>query len=350
VSSERVLSVRELNRALLARQSLLERSREPLLGVVERMGAVQAQNAVSPYVALWSRLAAFRRPALTTELEARRAVQGTLMRSTIHLTSAADYWLLARGVRSARRQWWLRVQGLSDASAMERGAAIVRDLLRDGPRRRNELVGRLAGEGFPPTVWPGIGLWVDLVRVPPSGTWERRRADLFGLAETWLGPCTSGEAEGVPHLVRRYLGAFGPAPARDIANWAGLPVGSVGAALDALEVRTFRDGAGTLLFDLPDGALPDASSPAPVRFLPAWDACLLAHCRRTQVLPERFRPLVFHTKNPQSTPTILVDGAVSGTWRYQSGDITVNAFEAIPAAARDELEDERVRLAGFHTG
>jgi hypothetical protein len=192
-----------------------------------------------------------------------------------------------------------------------------------------------------------VGLWLDMVRVPPSGTWERRRADLYGLADAWLGPCTSGEREGIEHLVVRYLGGFGPAPVRDIANWAGLPAGSVRPAVEALDLRRFHDEKGHELVDLPGAPLPEADTRAPVRFLPTWDATLLVHCRRTQILPERFRPLVFNTKTPHSKPVFLVDGAAAGTWRYEKGRVDLTPFEPIPGAVRQELEDEAERLAAF---
>ena len=125
-----------------------------------------------------------------------------------------------------------------------------------------------------------VGLWIDLVRVPPSGTWERRRADLYAAAEDWVGPPEEGG--GAEHLVRRYLAAFGPATRKDVAGFTGLPLKQVGALLERLDLRRF-DGD---LLDLPRAPLPDPGTPAPPRFLPTWDATLLVHARRTGVLPE----------------------------------------------------------------
>src|SRR5688572_21364068 len=100
----RVLTVRELNRALLARQLLLERARLPVPRALERIGGIQNQYAPSGYASLWTRLEGFERDALTRALERRTAVQGTLMRVTIHLVSAREFWLYALGVRRARRE------------------------------------------------------------------------------------------------------------------------------------------------------------------------------------------------------------------------------------------------------
>jgi hypothetical protein len=154
--------------------------------------------------------------------------------------------------------------------------------------------------------------------------------------------------EGVELLVRRYLGAFGPARTADAAAWAGLPAADVADVVERIRVRRFRDEEGRQLVDLPRAPLPPADTPAPVRFLPTWDATLLTHARRTQILPERYRPLVFDTKTPHSSPTFLVDGAVAGTWRYENGRVDLRPFDPLPRAARRELEDEAARLAAFH--
>src|SRR2546428_12614895 len=102
--AERVLSTRELNRALLARQLLLARSKLPLTSALEQVGGLQTQYAPSAYIALWSRLHGFQRGALTQALEQRRVVQATLMRATIHIVSARDSPLLAAASRRGRRE------------------------------------------------------------------------------------------------------------------------------------------------------------------------------------------------------------------------------------------------------
>jgi len=349
--TERVLSTRELNRALLARQLLLERSSLPLPAALEQAAGLQAQYAPSPYVGLWSRLRGFRRDDLTRALEDRRAVQATLLRSTIHVVSAADYPPFAEAVRRARREWWERAARRElDGVDLETAAALVRERLAAGPARQAELAGLLAERGFPKAAWNGVGLWVDMVRVPPSGTWERRRADLYGLAEDWLGPWRVGEADALEHLVRRYLAGFGPASLADLGSWAGLPLTRVRPVLERVGTRRFRDDQGGELFDLPGAPLPEPGTPAPPRFLSTWDANLLVHARRTQLLPERYRPRIFHVRAPHSFPTFLVDGAVAGTWRHREGRVQLEPFEPLPRATRRELEAEAERLAAFHQG
>ncbi len=340
--SERVLTARDLNRALLARQRLLERSGEPLPRVLERMGGLQAQYAPSMYIGLWSRARDLRREALTSALERRSVVKGTLLRATIHLVSRRDWWPFAVGTRAARRSLWLRVGGGPPAAEMERAAATLREHLRDGPLPRREIEALLGRD-----VFRGVGLWIDLVRVPPSGTWERRRADLFGDAERWVGPCEAGEDEAIEHLARRYLAAFGPATAAEFADWAGLTPAVAQPVAERVGTRRFRAQDGAELLDLPRAPLPDPDTPAPVRFLPTWEAALLVHARRAVVIAEEDRPRIFNTKMPQSRPTFPVDGQVAGTWRHEGGRVVLDAWRRLDAAARRALDEEGERLAAF---
>jgi DNA glycosylase AlkZ-like len=336
-----------LNRAVLARQLLLERSRASIPSALERMGCLQAQYAPSMYVGLWTRLEGLERDALTTALQRRRVVQGTLMRVTIHLVSKRDYWPLAIAIRQGRRELWLRARrGEPSAAQLAAAAKRLRTRLRDGPLARRE-VDEVVGLGSVGT--NGVGLWLDLVRVPPSGTWERRRADLYAGAEQWLGPPPKiAREQALEHLVRRYLGGFGPASTGDIADWAGLPPKQITPALARLELRRFQTEKGQELVDLPRAPLPSADVPAPVRFLPVWDATLLVHARRTGILPEEHRPRVFNARTPQSVATFLVDGSVAGTWRFEGRRVVTEPFGRLDAATRRELDAEAQRLAQFH--
>ena len=336
-ATERVLTQRELNRALLARQLLLERARLPLPRALERVGGIQAQYAPSMYIGLWSRLDGFERDALTRALHRRSVVQATLMRTTIHLVSRRDYWPLAVAIR-ARRPARARVYKTSERE-FERAAARICAFLAGGPKRDREIA-----EALGPDTWrPGVGVWAELVRVPPSGTWERRRADLYAHAEDWVGPENVTADDSLDLLVSRYLKGFGPATPAEIADWAGLSVTTIRPSLERLELRRFGGG----LVDLPRAPLPHPDTPAPVRFLPVWDATLLVHARRTGVLPERYRPVIFNTKTPHSFNTFLVNGVVAGTWRYEDERVRVEPFKSIPREARAELAEEAERLGEF---
>ncbi len=342
----RTLSTGELRLALLARQGLLEPYAGSLPRAVERMGGIQAQYAPSAYLGLRARLAGFARDDLTRALVRKSVVQGTLMRATIHIVSRADYWPLAAAIEEPRRVWWRRAAGhhVTDAE-MARAVDTVRDALADGPRRRKEVCDEL---GLDAATWNGVGMWLHLVRVPPSGTWEQRRADLYGLAERWLGPGDADPDAGRDLLVRRYLGAFGPAAAADVASFTQLPMGVLGPVLERLRLRHFRGEDGAELLDVPRAPLPGRGTPPPgVRFLGTWDATLLVHARRTQILPEEHRSLVFNTRTPQSRPTFLVDGQVAGSWRYDDGAVTIEPFVPLSKAARSRVEAAAADLAVF---
>jgi hypothetical protein len=349
VSPERTLGEAELNRALLARQLLLERSSASIPKVLERMGTLQAQYAPSMYVGLWSRMEAFERARLDRALERRRGAQGTLMRATIHLVSKADYWPIAIGIRRSRREAWVDGRARLGYSAKQVSAAArkLRGRLGEGTMSRKEIHELLGSDSV---ITNGVNMWLDLVRVPPSGTWERRRADLYAAAEEWLGPPPSklDEDDGIELLVRRYLGGFGPSTLDELANWAGVLPKRVAPVLERLELRRFAAEDGAELLDLPRLLLPDPETPVPVRFLPTWDASLLVHARRTGILPEAHRPKVFNTKTPQSVPTFLVDGRVAGTWRYEKGNVRTKPFGKLDARAKRELREEGERLAVLH--
>lgn len=311
---------------------------------VEQVGGLQTQYVPSGYVGLWTRLAGFDRQALTAALEDRSVIQASLMRATIHLVSRRDFWPCAMGVRRARREWAIRTRG-AEVSEAEMIATDdrLRTALTDGPKTVKEL-GEL-GAGFVGL----LGLWVDLVRVPPSGTWERRRADRLALAEAWVGPCDATEEEGLAHLVRAYLRAFGPAPWRDIAAWAGISVTDARRGGDGLALVAYRDDDGRPLVDLPGAELPDPDLPVPVRFLPHWDSVLLVHARRTGILPEPYRPRIFSNRNPFSVGTYIVDGRVAGAWSLRDGRVMLDPFEPLTADDQRAVEREREALEAFHS-
>lgn len=342
----RTLTSQELNRSVLARQLLLERSRLPLHRVVERMAGVQAQYIPSAYVGLWSRTKGFERNSLTRALERRSVVQATLMRGTIHLVSRADYWPIVAAIRELMREWWLRLdRGGRTPKDIAELADRVRVALADGPRKRKELISDL---GIDSPLWSGVSHWVDMVRVPPSGTWHSRRADLYGLAMEWVGPDRADPVLGTVLLIRRYLGGFGPASRDDIRSFTQFDLATIDGALDRLDIQRFSDEAGNTLFDLRQGQILEGDTPAPVRFLGTWDASLLVHARRTQILPDEFRNHIFHTKAPHSFNTFLVDGQVRGTWRQERGEIQLDRFQPIPRRFQRELHDEAERLSALY--
>ena len=334
------LSTPALNRALLARQIYLERSGISLPRALDRIAGIQNQYAPAGYISLWSRLVGFERVHLTDALQRREVVQGTTIRSTIHLVTPEFFHLSNAAVREERTAWWFRATRRNDQVEMQRVAKEIEAALREGPQPRNLLMKEL---GIDSATWNGATNFVDLIRVPPSGTWERRRADVYGLLPA--GPIDPESAR--QKLIEKYLNAFGPASATDAATFLGLPPSQVKPLM--APYPTYSGPQGIELFDVEGGLLPDPATPVPPRFLPVWDAALLIHARRTQILPERYRSRIFNTKTPHSHNTFLIDGQVAGTWKFEAGDITINLFEPLDRRSTIQLDEERDRLREFHS-
>ncbi|MFZ0015031.1 MAG: winged helix DNA-binding domain-containing protein [Acidimicrobiia bacterium] len=341
----RDLSPTDLNRTVLARQLLLDRSALPLHRVVERMAGVQAQYAPSAYIGLWSRVTGFQRRDLTSALERRAVVQATVMRGTIHLVSRSDFWPLTEASRIPRRNAWDRTFGRThDVGKIMALASEVEAFLADGPRKRRDIIDAL---GIDSEIWNGVVNWVDLVRIPPSGTWEARRADLYGLAESWVGGNDTLPAVGRDLLVRRYLSGFGPASRGDIQAFTLLTLDDIDGSLSRLRTRRRTTRQGHELIDLSGAPIVTGDAAAPVRFIGNWDALLLVHARRAGILPEEHRTRIFHTKTPHSFATFIVDGRVRGTWREEDGRVVLDRFQPVPRRFERALTEERRRLEDF---
>jgi hypothetical protein len=345
-----VLTLRELNRATLARQLLLERRRMPVPKAVERLAGLQAQWPPSPYVALWSRLEGFERERLTRALLRRQVVKATAMRITLHLLSAGDYILFAGALKApwvAQLRRRMERMGVDvDVPALAEQALA---LMADGPRSRSEVLAVFGSTGEQPWfIWTLVQAELGLVRAPDSAIWRRTIGPVsYVPAKMWLGRQPDTEPRALVHLVRRYLSAFGPASRADLAQWSGLPVSALTPGLEALEpLRRFRDERGRELLDLPRLPLPSADVPAPVRFLPQWDSSLLAYDIRERIIPELYRKTVIQ-RNGDVLPTFLVDGFVAGTWRERKGRVELEPFEPLPRTARRDLEAEAKRLEAF---
>jgi hypothetical protein len=348
------LSTRQLNRALLARQHLLEPSPKSVVETLEDVAGLQTQYAPAAYAGLFSRMAKFERSDLTRAMETRAAIHGTLMRTTLHTVSARDYWPMVAGIRRSRQEWVLRVSSaMRGDMAIEPVVEAVRQAFENGPIRAKALTAHVVALGYPPQAVGWASLWVDIVRIPPSGTWERRANDLYELAERWLAQDGQpqgmrSEEDGLRLLVTRYLGGFGPAKAADLANWAMVAPARLKPVLDASDLRHFKDEMGRTLIDLPDAPLPREDTPAPVRFLPQFDATLLVNCRRALILPEEYRPLIFSTKTPQSFPTFTVDGQVAGTWRFDGKRVVTQNFGSLTASEQRDVDAEAGRMTELY--
>lgn len=339
--TERVLTVRELNRALLARQLLLERKRLSPAAAIERVGPLHAQGVESTYVNLWSRIEGFRREQLTRALERGSVVRGNLQRNTLHLHSTREYPLYHAALRETRLEWLARAW---KHRYNERELERARKRLAGGPRRHAELVDAVGGDEW---LVRAVGIRFGLVTVPPAGVWGYHGASSYvPAAMPSVDP-----AEGMRHLVRHYFAAFGPATVDDLCFWASLRKRDAAAALEELELRRFRDEKGRPLLDLPRAPLPDGETPAPPRFLLRWDNLYLGHAsgERDRIVPPALRKRVY-TVNTVMPATFLVDGFVAGTWTHARGRVRLEPWRRLARAERDELESGSVRLADFLSG
>ncbi|GHG91866.1 winged helix DNA-binding domain-containing protein [Comamonas sp. JC664] len=313
------LTRRALNRATLARQMLLAREQVPVLAAVERLLALQAQQARPPFVGLWSRVAGFERAALNALLQRREVVRATLMRGTLHLSSAKDYLhlrstfspMLEASVASVLRE---RAKGLDIPPLVQEGRAFFEEAPRTFEALRDHLVAR-----HPRTDERAMGfavrMFLPLIQVPTETEWGYPGTTDFAVAESWLGAPLNAEAD-LPTLVQRYLAAFGPASVGDAQTWSGLK--GLKPTFEALRpsLRTFRDENGRELFDLPTAPRPDEDTPAPARFLPDFDSLVLGHDDRARWVDEVYRPKLV-TKNLRVPATFLVDGFIAGTWSVE---------------------------------
>ncbi|MGW5264679.1 winged helix DNA-binding domain-containing protein [Microbispora sp. NPDC004025] len=351
----RVLDNRALNRATLARQFLLDRTATPVLDVVAHLGGMQAQEPQEPFVGLWSRVRAFHPAALDDLLTGRHVVRTHLMRRTVHLVTADD----ALAWR-ARHDTMLRQRVLTTYRRELAGldpdevAAAGREIMADGrPRTMAELVDALAGR------WPApprralgellVAALIPMAQLPPRGLWRVKAGVRNAPLATWLGrdiaPLTAdGPDQTGQALVLRYLAAYGPASSADLRAWCGLA--GLPAAVDAVrgELIAFRDERGRQLLDLPDAPRPDPGTPAPVRFLPAFDNAILGYHDRSRIVDDAHRGL-----SVAGARVVLVDGRVAATWDVTAGAVVVTPLRRLSPSDRAAVTEEGRSLASFLT-
>jgi hypothetical protein len=348
-----VLSLRALNRAVLDRQLLLRRADLPVVTAVERVLGLNAQGPNLPYLAVWSRLERFAIKDMSAAIEDRSLVRSTMMRATQHLMSVPDFALIRPALapllrRVQRNAFGRRTTGI-DLDAL---VAEARELLADGRMLTRPELGRLLAERWPGADPTALGWTVQylqpLVHPAPSGTWNTHGATPFARAD-WTGVRPEATAEDLRQIVRRYLAAFGPATVADARAWSG--VSGLREVFEQLrpELRGYTDESGRELFDLPDAPRPTGDTPAPVRFLPEFDAPLLAYADRTRMMTDQVRRQV--CVGAAIAPTVLVDGTVAATWSLHGARDTavleVHPLRPLSPADRSAVEAEAERLLAF---
>ncbi|KUL27029.1 winged helix DNA-binding domain-containing protein [Actinoplanes awajinensis] len=360
-----ILDRRALNRATLARQLLLHRTGTAVLDTVAHLGGLQAQEPGEPFIGLWSRVGGFAPAELSRLLEDRAVVRMHLMRRTVHLVTADDAVAWRPRHQSLLRQKALGVYRADLAAVdLDELTARAQDLMADGQPRSLGEVGRALAEHWPSTRPRVLGevavaALVPSVQLPPRGTWRSSAGARYLPLSTWLNhpapppkadqaaaPSTGADQldAGDVELVRRYLRAFGPAASADLRAWcglAGLPK-AVAALQD--ELVTFRDDRGRLLLDLPDAPRPDPETPAPVRFLPAFDNAILGYHDRTRIIDDEHRNL-----SVAGIRVVLIDGRVAATWSTSTGPVVVTPLRPLTRPEQSEVTDEASRLTTFLT-
>jgi hypothetical protein len=346
-----VLGTRALNRATLARQLLLDRADLPVRDAVAHLCGLQAQEPQEPFTGLWSRLRGFDPVALSDLLTARGVVRTHLMRRTVHLLVAEDVlaWrsrhdpMLRQKVLGTYRR---ELDGVDLAELAAAGRAVMAD---GEPRSMPDLARAVAGQ-WPTTEVRALGemlvaALIPMVQLPPRGLWRAKGGARNLPLASWLGrepdpPSDADEAGSA--LVRRYLAAFGPAAVADIRAWSG--VAGLPRAVSAIrdELVSFRDERGRELLDLPDAPRPDEDTPAPVRFLPAFDNAILGYDDRTRIIDDEHRLL-----SVAGARVLLVDGRVSATWTVEDGAVVVAPLRRFSKAERAEVTGQGSELASF---
>jgi hypothetical protein len=366
-----VLSQDDLNRATLARQLLLQPAKLDAVTAVERIGGLQAQEPASPFIGLWTRLADLGADELRGAFADRRVVKATMMRATLHAVTAADYEAMQPAAAIALEAIRRRDRALRpDPEHLERLTTLASAFTSE-PRTLGELRDHLlAREGslrpLPDTPGPDFSpeeiVWwlrrhMTFIHAPSDAEpWSFGRRPRVVEASAWLPgrPPVEPSASTVA-LVRRYLGAFGPATAADIGAWSGVPIARLRPAVTTLDEHGAlwhaHDERGRALVDLVDAPRPPGDTPAPPRLLPMWDSVLLAHQDRTRIISDADRSIVI-ARNGDTLPTFLVDGRVAGLWWADAEPggptrIAIEPFRAIRDADRRALESEAERLAAF---
>lgn len=354
-AGEGTLSCRALNRALLARQMLLDRAAMPAARALEHLVGMQAQSPIPPYFGLWTRIKDFRAGELSTLIEQRKAVRLSLMRSTIHLVTVEDALALRPVLQSVQERGFYTgsrhgpaLKGVDMPALLK----LSRKLVEEKPLTFTGL-GKLLEQRFPGRPLDSLGYasrtHFAMIQVPPRGLWGRSGQPAHTTIEAWLGRSIAKDTSP-DKMICRYIAAFGPASVGDAQVWSGLS--KLGETFERLrpKLRVFRDESGRELFDLPEAPRPDPETPAPVRFLPEYDNVLLSYADRTRIVSDADRKRLMAGGGVLAS-TILVDGFVHGIWkisrRGKAAALVIKPFRSLRKKDIAALSKEGERLLDF---
>ncbi|HUA42115.1 MAG TPA: winged helix DNA-binding domain-containing protein [Streptosporangiaceae bacterium] len=326
---------------------------EPARGpveVAERLLAIQGQDARGARLAIRARTAGLTAADVDRALTGERSLVITwLNRGTLHLVRAEDYWwlhsLVVRPQLHATVARVLSRAGLTPSEA-DKSVAVVEAALSGGPLTRFQLREKIASAGLPADdniplhVIALASLRGIAVRGPMIGAQHA-----YVHVRDWLGrpPPDLDRDVALAELARRYLAGHGPASDRDLAKWAGLPLGEARRGLTAIAA---------LLRDRPDGlaeletAEPGEGLPPP-KLLGAFDPALLGWADRNPILGGH---QVIVTVNGLFRPFALVDGRAAATWAWTSGRVVMDRFAELPDHVETALAAEERDVQRFLVG
>ena len=328
-----------------------EPARSPV-EVARQLLAIQGQDARGARLAIRSRTTGLTAADVDRALTDDRSLVITwLNRGTLHLVRSEDYWWLhALTVRPQLQRAVRRVlgsAGVTDASAGKGVAVIESALAADGPLTRMQLRAIIAAAGLP--AQDNVALHLIALASMRGGA---VRGPMIGAQHAyvhpanWLGkpPRELDRDVALAELARRYLAGHGPASDRDLAKWAGLPLGEVRRGLSAVaaELRDRPDG----LAELAASHQREVSLPSP-RLLGAFDPVLLGWSSRESVLGSH-QGIV--TVNGLFRPFALVDGKAAGIWSWTHGQVALDRFGELHAAAEAALAAEASDVRRFLAG
>lgn len=355
------LSRDTLNRTLLARQHLLVPSSGSLVETVEAIGAIQAQYWPAVAISLFTRNAGATLESVYDAFERRELVVGSSIRGTVHAVSRAEHPLYAAVSEATNADVLTAPDGAEDPGLHALRAAVL-EFAADTPRSAAEFAefaqkwaaanpGRMSEanlEYHESRNWRPIYRSNALIRFPADGLWS----PAAGPKTYMYSPERAADPDAaIAALVRRHLGAFGPAAADDVAAWLGLKVTRARAVIEGFtDLVTYADEAGRTLYDLPDGEIMDAEVAAPPRLLPRFDSILLAHNakHRQRIISREYWERVYNGKNLQILPSFLIGGYVAGIWsvevKKKLATVTLEPFHKLGKADARALTAEAERV------
>ena len=344
----------------MERHRLVERAAPPdLIRVVGEIGGLHAQLMSSAELSMWARIDGLERDALQEALWKHRAlVKLWAMRGTLYLLPSAELgvWLSALGTHTKYgNTGHPEIEVLADAigRALE-GRVLTREELAleveqiTGSQLFGEWVRFSWGSYLKAVSFRGL-----ICFAPGEGVHVR-----FTTPTTWVpGEIDKPDSvDALREVTRRFLGAYAPLTAEDLARWwvggGGLRQGArmlEALGEEAVEVDVEGERAWVLARDVREMA--SAKSPNAARLLPAFDPWVIGASRRATALLDPGHKARIYRGQGWISPVLLVNGRMVGVWRHARKGrrlvVEIEPFGRLPAWARSQLEAEAERLAAF---